>query len=71
MYLTFILTVLCLILLSFLVSAIVFWKKYGKKLLKFKENNPFLGNPNSPNTPKEMVESLKMINNLFKNIPKK
>jgi len=71
MYLNFILTVLCLILLSFLLCGLFFWKKYGKKLIKFKDNNPFLGNPNNPTAPKEMMESLKMINNLFKNIPRK
>ena len=63
-YLNVILTILCLILISFLVLGV----SYAKKLTK---NNPFKGQIPTNGDPKQIEESMKMINNLFKNIMKK
>ena len=63
-YLNVILTILCLILVSFLVLGI----HYGKKLSK---NNPFKGQIPTGTDSKQIEESMKMMNNLFKNIMKK
>jgi|LauGreDrversion4_2_1035121.scaffolds.fasta_scaffold298385_2 ABC-type dipeptide/oligopeptide/nickel transport system permease subunit len=67
MYLNFILTVLCLILLSFLGFGIFLYKKFGNTMSNFKQGPqiPTLGDP------KHMEESMKMINSLMKNFPKK
>ena len=70
-YLNFILTVLCLILLTFLVGIIYIWKKFGKKLINKVNNNPFLGKAPSIGDPKQMEESMKIIGNMFKNLPKR
>jgi|688.fasta_scaffold466071_3 hypothetical protein len=70
-YLNFILTVLCLILLTFLVGIIYFWKKIGKKLVNKVNNNPFIGNSPNIGDPKQMAESMKIIGSLFKNLPKR
>jgi len=62
-YLNVILTILCLILLSFLVGFIFLFKKYGKKLSNLGQV-PRIGDP------KQMEESMKMIGKLMKNFPK-
>jgi hypothetical protein len=67
-YLNFILTVLCLILLSFLVCIILFWKKYGKNIIKLSQNNPFMGKYPVINDSKQMEDSMKLIGNLFKTL---
>ena len=70
-YLNVILTILCLILLSFLVLGFILIKKYGEtfsgltKTNKMKDQFPNLGDP------KNMEESMKMINNLMKTFGKK
>lgn len=66
-YLNFILTILCLILLSFLVCIIYFWKKYGKNLLKMTQKTPFSGGYPLMGDPNQLGEAMKMMNNLFKN----
>jgi hypothetical protein len=70
-YLNFILTVLCLILLTFLVGIIYIWKKFGKNLVNKVNNNPFLGKSPNIGDPKQMEESMKIIGNMFKNLPKR
>ena len=69
-YLNVILTVLCVILLSFLVGILYFWKKYGKKLMKFGKNTPSTSELPKIGDPKQMEESMKMIGNLLKNMSK-
>lgn len=66
MYLNFILTVLCIILLTFLVGIIYFWKKYVKKFLKINLSKNISPNQNSF----KMLESLKMMSDLMKKTPK-
>lgn len=66
-YLNVILTVLCLILLSFLVFGVFLYKKFGKSLTNLKDT-PVLPNFGDP---KQMEQSMKMINNLMKNFPKR
>lgn len=70
-YLNVILTILCLILLSFLVGFIYIFKKYGKKLSNLTKTTPNLGGFPPIGDPKQMEESMKMINNLMKNFTKK
>jgi hypothetical protein len=74
MYLNIILTILCLILLSILFSAIYFWKKYVKKFLD-KNNLPFNGqfpqsNKNNTNIP-NINDSIKFMSEMLKNLPKR
>ena len=61
-YLNIILTILCIILLSFLVFGFLLFRKFGKKFSNFQNptNFPGFGDP------EEMRESLKMMKNLMK-----
>lgn len=67
MYLNFILTVLCLILLAFLISGILL----VKKLRKWMSKNPQFINPQALDQTKKFADSMKQVGNLFNNMPKK
>jgi hypothetical protein len=67
-YLNVILTVLCLILLSFLGFGIFLYKKFGNGLSNLKNSQQI--NPNFGD-PKHMGDAMKMIDNLMKNFPKR
>jgi hypothetical protein len=69
-YLNVILTILCVILLSFLIAFIYLIKKYGKKLSNLSKTTSNLGGFPPLGNPKQMEESMKMIGNLMKNFPK-
>lgn len=60
-YLNIILTILCITLIGMTVTFIVFWKSYQKTINNFKQKTPQFGDPNT------FRESMKMIENLFKN----
>ena len=70
-YLSIILTIICLILLTFLVCAVVLIKKYGGKMSNFTKNTPISGDFPPIGDSKQMEESMKMISNLMKNFGKK
>ncbi len=71
MYLNIILTILCLILLSMIVSLIYFWKKYLKKF--FNNSNSSFTNQVPPNfnSKPNLEESFKFLNEMMKNLPKR
>jgi NADH:ubiquinone oxidoreductase subunit 3 (subunit A) len=70
-YLSIILTIICLILLSFLIGAVVLIKKYGGKMSNFTKNTPISSGLPPIGDSKQMEESMKMISNLMKNFGKK
>jgi hypothetical protein len=70
-YLSIILTIICLILLSFLIGAVVLIKKYGGKMSNFTKNTPISSSLPPIGDSKQMEESMKMISNLMKNFGKK
>lgn len=68
MYLNIILTVLCLILLSIFISMIILWKKYIKKF--FDKKDLQINNLKQGNLP-ELQDSFRLLNEMFKNLPKR
>ena len=70
-YLSIILTIICLILLSFLIGAVVLIKKYGGKMSNFTKNTSISGSLPPIGDSKQMEESMKMISNLMKKFGKK
>lgn len=67
MYLNFILTVLCLLLLAFLVCGFILFKK----IRKFASKNPQFINPQALEQTKKMMDSMKQMGNFMNNLPKK
>jgi hypothetical protein len=70
-YLSIILTIICLILLVFLIGAVILIKNYGGKMSNLTKNTPIPGNFPPIGDSKQMEESMKMISNLMKNFGKK
>lgn len=70
-YLSIILTIICLILLVFLIGAVVLIKNYGGKMSNLTKNTSISGGFPPIGDSKQMEESMKMISNLMKNFGKK
>lgn len=66
MYLNIILTIICLILISYLFIIFFIWKKIIKKFLENKNN--FFNRSNMTNP--DLNNPVKLLNDLMKNFPK-